>query len=294
MALVGSHHEPKLLVVKNKERKEYVQLARRVDLSLVTRLARADMRGRICEDKDEQVGNIDLFSMGVQDYVSHNGYEKWRSYIFSTSYNESPEFRDRVFGEAIRAWEFGRIFEPEEANFLGYQTAEVPPELVVLCGPSGSGKSTFVEKVLPNYTVISLDEIREDFSKDRSDQSANGAVQQEAKLRLKTSLRPGKKVVWDATCLRKDFRSIVCQTGFLYGALVTLVVFQQPKEKYFERNQARTHAIPNRVLEAQLNQWEWPQVDEAHRVLILDSNHGVRGAFGFCDDNLPWGLSYVR
>lgn len=293
LGLVGSHHEPKLLVVRNQGPGEYKRISRRVDPELVAWLERADLRGRICADLAQQLELIEMFALGIAEYAPPGWHESWRQHFARELADKKPAMRDRIFGEAIRAAEAGRVHQPEEANFLIYQEKEAPPELVVLCGPSGSGKSTFLERHLGDHEVISLDALREELAGDRADQALNGAVRQEGKTRLKSALRPGRKVVWDATCLRKDFRSMVCETGFAYGALVTLVVFQLSPQALAARNKSRQHAVPAAVLQSQLDQWEWPEVDEAHRLLVVDADHQVLGAFGFCDGQLPWGLSHA-
>lgn len=293
MGLVGSHHQPKLLVVKSAGPGDYRRLSRRVDPRLVALLARADMRGRICADRDRQIENVDLFQLGAEDYSPAGWLEAWRRHFAAGLADRPAALRDRVFGEAVRAADAGRLHSPEEAGFIAYQEPEAPPELVVTCGLSGSGKSTFIEKYLGDHQRISLDELREDLAGDRSDQALNGAVRQEARQRLKAALRPGRKVVWDATCLRKDFRSTVCETGFAYGALVSLVVFQLRPELCAVRNKSRPHPVPPAVLASQLEQWEFPEPDEAHRLIVLDAENKVRGAFGLCGDDLPWGLEYA-
>ena len=291
LGMVGYHQAPKMLVVKNRGFEAYRNLSRKVDTNRVAWLERADMRGRTCPDQAAQLGHIEMFLMGMEDYAPEGWHDQWRAYFLDLLADRSLAFQDRVFGEAIRALEDGRIREPSDAGFLAHQEPDAPPELVVLCGPSGSGKSTFVERYLGDHTPISLDALREDMSGDRSDQSLNGAVRQEAKLQLKAALRPGRKAVWDATCLRKDFRSQVCQTGFDYGALVTLVVFHLDRDAYALRNRNRAHPVPLKVLDSQLDQWEWPDIDEAHRLIVVDGASRVRGAFGICGDTLPWGLT---
>lgn len=293
MSLVGQHQVPKMLVVKDKPRGHYLNLSRKVDLNMVAWLEYADMRGRVCRDQDDQLMYLDLFLLNAAEHAPSGWYEAWRQH-FATMLGGKPQsFQDRVFGEAIRALEAGRIHEPSDADFLIHREHETPPELVVLCGPSGSGKSTFVQRHLSDHTLISLDVLREQMSGERSDQSLNGAVRQEAKAQLKAALRPRRKVVFDATNLRSDFRSVLCQTGYDYNALVTLVVFQMSPETYRQRNLNREHAVPKSVLENQIQGWEWPDVDEAHRLIVLDGETKVRGAFGICGDQLPWGLSYA-
>jgi predicted kinase len=294
MGVVGSHHEPKQLVVKDRGPGEHRRISRRVDAEAVAWVERADMRGRICPDRARQVEHVEMFSLAMAEYAPPGWHDAWRAHFAAALADRPAAFRDRVFGEAIRLLEADRIREPDEAGFLAFREPEAPPELVVLCGPSGSGKTTFVDRHLRDHEVVSLDALRDALAGDRSDQSLDGAVRQAAKAALKAALRPGRRVVWDATCLRADFRSAVCQTGFDYGALVTLVVFQQGRDATERRNREREHAVPARVLEAQLDSWEFPEVDEAHRLVVLDGDGRVRGAFGSCDEALPYGLERAR
>lgn len=297
MAMVGSHHEPKHLVIKDRDPGEYLRVSRRVNPEHVSFLERADLNGRVCPDKKEQLDMIALYEMGSNEYAPSKWQDHWKNYFQDVLENSSKSRRDRIFGEAVRLLESGKINSPEEAKFLTYQEPVEPPELVVLCGPSGSGKSSFVENVLKKqewyHEVVSLDGIREELTGHRTDNSMKGEVIQEAKLRLKTGLRPGKRIVWDATNIRKDHREQICQTGFDYKALVTLIVFQETSNDYSIRNQKRSYAIPKSSLQSQIENWEWPEVDEAHRVIIMNGDGKVRGTFGMCSDELPWELKYA-
>ncbi len=291
MGMVGSHQEPKLLVVKDAAPGAWRASARRVDPVRVAWLERADMRGRRCADRAAQVEQIDLFAIGAEAWAPEGWQAPWRAF-FGEALAERPlAFRDRAFGEAMTALVEGRLEDPSDATHLLYGEPE-PPELVVLCGPSGSGKSTFVERTLrpAGFEVVSLDALRAELSGDRADLSLDGAVRQEARRSLKAALRPGRRVVWDATSLRRDFRAPIVQLGHDYGALVTIVVFQLSPADLHRRNRARDHDVPVRVLDQQLDRWEWPDVDEAHRLIVVDGAGRVRGAFGGCGEELPWGL----
>ena len=281
MGIVGCHQEPKRLVVKDKPAGDYKALARRVDPFLVSFFERADMRGRTCSDLPLQLEHLDWFDLGMAEYAPSGWLESWRAWFSDRLSNRSTAVRDRVFGEAIRAAEAGRVNTPEEAEFLAYQERDEPPQLVVLCGPSGSGKTTFIKNHLPDYEVVSMDDLREELAGERSDQSLNGAVRQAAQAQLKAALRPGRKVVWDATSLRRDQRAMICELGFTYRALVTLVTFHLTQDEYSARNKVREHAVPQRVLDNQLLRWEYPDVQEAHRLLVVDDKGKTRGAFGF-------------
>ena len=140
---------------------------------------------------------------------------------------------------------------------------------------SGSGKSTWIANNLPQHTVVSLDSLRQQIGKSRSDQSQNSKVVQLAKEQLKTLLRSQSKIVWDATNIRRDFRQQIINLSRNYGALVTLVVFHCPEDVYFQRNRERRYSIPEDALVRQIEQMEFPELDEGDRTLVVDENGNV-------------------
>lgn len=293
MGCVGSHHQPKGLVRRDKSAGEYRRISRRVDLEALWWVERADMRGRVCPDRDDQVDIVDIFRLDAQRRAPTGWLEEGATMFAEAMAGRPPAAVDLAFGEALRALQAGRIGSLEEGMFHAHRAPDDPPELVVMVGPSGSGKSTFARTVLQRpdwkHEIISLDDLREEIAGDRRDQAANGQVRQEARLRLKRALRPGRRVVWDATSLRREFREAVIQAGYDYGALTTLAVIQQHRDDLHARNRARPHAVPPKVLNAQLDGLEWPEPDEAHRMIVLDGAGRARGAFGLCGA-LPWGL----
>lgn len=276
MRLVALHHEPKFLVIKDRAAGSYLSLASQVDSRLLAALAYADMRGRTCPDKQKQIEYIDFFKMFCQEYGvwgKNRILEEWSQSIREALPDFPIDFVEYTISKGFRDFCAGRIFSPEEAISRTYDLREGYPRVVLMCGPSGSGKSTWCEEHFPGYELISLDLIREEVCKSRSDQSSNQKVVQIARERLRVCLREKKNVLWDATSLRRDFRSQVLSLSTDYRAHTTLVVFQLPEEQLFQRNKAREHAVPENVLAKQLQSMEWPDEREAHRTMFIDE-HG--------------------
>ncbi len=269
MALVGHHHDPKHLVIKDKPSRRYRELARLVDLEAVYVLEQADLWGRHCLDLEEQLEILEFFKLYAQEarVWKQDPYQDWRSFL-QTELKEFPEAtQNLVIANAIRDAEAGIIFSPEEAIARSYSYREAFSHLVVTCGPSGSGKSTWIEKHFPDYSIISLDELREEISGKREDQSMNGQVIQADKEQLKSHLRKHENVVWDATSLFRTHRSMVLQLGFDYQALVTLAVFHLPEGLIEQRNKQRHHAVPEHILARQLQNADFPYINEAHEII---------------------------
>jgi len=290
MGLVGYHHEPKLLVVKNRGQGDHLRIARAVDASLLHRVTRADMAGRVCLDRAGQLDIVELYRMFSSEFEARGWDTRFREAFADVGPNETA--RDLALGEAVRAMEAGKIGSIEEAEHFKFGLARAVPELVVTVGPSGSGKSTWVARHLvpQGFEVISLDAIRESMSGRRDDQTINGQVRQLARERLKAALREGRRVVWEATSLRADFRAQVAELGFAYGALVTFVLFPRSAASVRTRNRARTHAVPEAALAKQLAGWEWPERHESHRLLVIGERGEVLAFEGSAGDELPFGL----
>jgi predicted kinase len=141
---------------------------------------------------------------------------------------------------------------------------------VLLCGPSGSGKSSYAARAFPDHDVISMDVLREELGSGREDQSVNGQVFQAALERLRQALRARRAVIWDATSLRYDTRRKLLSLAMDYGSHTTLITALTSPEALLKRNAEREHAVPKSVLLRQLDSFEWPRPEEAHRLIVLD------------------------
>ncbi len=295
LGLVGEHHMPKLLVIKGREIGEYLALSRRANCELLYFLEVADMSGRHCPDKAQQLEYLELFKMFCQEYqlwgIKTRAYDQWLNHFSTELESFDPQTQDFILGNAIKDREKGLISTPEEAiaRSFGYRNSYA--EVVVMCGPSGAGKSSWIKKNIGDYHLVSLDDIREELTGDRANQKMRGQVLHEATDRFKHHLRSHHRVIWDATNLRYDFRSQIYDLAYAYQALVTLVVFQQPEAKFYQGNRNRQHAVPENVLQRQLETMQWPPVDEAHRVLVIGEDHEIlRFSGGFQQRESPfWG-----
>jgi predicted kinase len=270
MAIVGHHHDPKRLLRKDQGAERFRRLARLASLEHLYLAELADMRGRICADKAQQLDTVELFKLTAEDhglFGTDDPYADWRAEIDAALDGHDDRTRSFVLGAARRAHEAGEIYAPAEEIAKSYNYREDYAHLVVLCGPSACGKSEWVAQNTSSYDVVSLDALREELTGDASDQSMNGQVRQLSKERLKQSLRANRDVVWDATNLRRDFRGVPTRLGYDYGAFVTLVVFQTDLATTRKRNTVRDRSVPDEVLQKQYASAEFPYLDEAHEVV---------------------------
>ncbi|WP_299011076.1 AAA family ATPase [uncultured Shewanella sp.] len=269
MALVGHHQKPKLLVIKKSDFSDYLSLALEVDLAMLYWLERADFQGRVCEDLQQQLEYLELFKMFAKEYQLWNVNDPRAELIKKVQVKQQADEQLYLNNYVVSELASGKITMPEEAMRTTYENAQDFSHLYLMCGISGSGKSTWIAQNLNNVDVISLDDIREEINGQRGCQKNLDQVLQLAKLRLKQALANKQDVVWDATNLRFDHRKIICDYGRDYGALVTLVVFHLKESTLRAGNLQRIHAIPSEVISRQIEQWQWPSMSEAHRILVV-------------------------
>lgn len=284
LGLVGFHHIPKRLVVKNKGYSDYLHLSLNADLALLYWLERADMQGRVCEDLKKQLDLLEQFRLFAEEYQLWSSKRIEQTIIQPIQESFSPYEQQFINGYAVHQLATGEISMAEEAVAKNYAPAQKYSHLYIMCGMSGSGKSTWIEQNLAGFEIISLDEIRKEINGKRGDQSNLGLVLQIAKKRLKKALAAKTNVVWDATNIRKDFRATIYDLGIRYGALITLVVFHLSEKSLIKNDQNRIYTVGDEVLSDQISKLEWPSVTEAHRMLIIGEKRAELSRFGsfFC------------
>jgi predicted kinase len=285
LGLVGEHQMPKLLIIKQQNMGAFWKLAKKAPIELLYWLEVADMKGRICDDLDEQLDLLEQFRLFSQEYGvwERNGHiDQLQKDMASHLESLNSTTKDMVFSKTLRDFEEGDISTFEEGISRTYRYRSGYSEVYVLYGPSGSGKSTWINDFGADVEVISLDELREQINGDRTDQSNIGKILNAARDLLKTHLRAKKRIIWDATNLREDFRQKVCRIAFDYHAFVTMVVFHKSESQLFIDNKNRQYPVPEAILRLQLDQLEWPVPEEAHRYWVIDGEgHMIKQSGGF-------------
>lgn len=288
LALVGHHHDLKRLVVRNAPARDYRKLARHVDVELLYWLELADTRGRLCADKQKELDIVELFRLYCQEHGVWQRaapYGEWNGELSSLIQDVDIGTQRYIAAQSVRECEAGLIVSPHEAVARTWQYRQGWARVVLTVGVSGAGKSTWVRNNLAGYACLSLDDLRERVGKARGDQTENGRVLQAAREELKEHLRNKRKIVWDATNLRRDMREGIAQLAMEYHAHVAIAAFHVAASEVRKRNRQRHHPVPEGVVERQLERVQWPYVGEAHRVVHIDA-HGntVRDEGG----EMPW------
>lgn len=279
--LVGEHQMPRQLVLKHSSSKAaFLGVARQSNIELLYWLERADIQGRIAVDKALDLMILEEFKQLCQQYQVWETQDQLAEIRPQLATLSAPA-QAYVAAYAMAELESGKITQAAEALSTTYTHREQYAHLVITCGVSGSGKSTWLQHHFPKYERISLDELREQWNGERGSQEHSGQIRQQAKETLKAALRAKRGVIWDATNVRKDFRSMVADLGRDYHALVTLVVFLLPESELRKNNRAREHVVPDSVLDRQLDSYQLPTLDEAHQFWVVGAKGETLWQSGF-------------
>ena len=280
--LVGYHHDPRRLIYKGKERGDYWRLARLVNLSQLSTLCLADLKGRITADTDKLLEDHELFELMLDEYTSmlSPGSPEWIEVI-----NEETSGLDAMTQRFVRAQgqrdaEAGIVTTPHEVISRSFVYRQRFAQLYIVCGPSGLGKTTWIREQHPDAVVISMDEVRAELTGSASNQSENRKVFQVSFERLKRLLTTSHAIVWDATSIRKVHRERLTSLAYQYRAFVRIDVLCAPPHVAFARNRSRERQVSREVISHQYERWEWPTADEAHEV-----------GYWFIDERGRWQLT---
>lgn len=271
--LICFHQQAKLLVVRNKGYGEYVKLFKEVkSLELLYYLALADLVGRECEDKQEQIDLLDLFKLEYTDYGLTGYYDELVSNSIEQFKKTHSDKAERVALMGIKELGTGRIFMLEEALSKPYGYEDLPVVNITV-GIAGSGKSTYVDST--QLPVVSMDQIRSTLD-DINTQKVNDRVTRMALDQLRVHLRAKEEVIWDATNYRIDFRNKVTQLAYQYGAFVRFIVFIKDENQLQIDNASRVKEVPRAVISKQCEKFEIPTESEAHEVIWVRQGEVIR------------------
>ena len=239
--LIRYHQAPYFLIDRPDARRLAIEISQTTRCDHLAVLAEADVRGRLCADKQRLLDNVALFAEHCREEGCLTG---------------------------------PRPFASEHARFLFFQQPERHPdapayadfraEVVLLSGLPGAGKDHHARTHFADWEVISLDEVRAELDVDPAD--AQGEVIDRARTLARERLRAGRSFVWNATNLSRQLRGGLVRLFAGYGARVRVVYLEVPEETLRSQNRNRAAVVPEQVLARLLDRWEVPDQTEAHAV----------------------------
>jgi len=240
--IVRHHGLPLWIFEKQNPEKAIIESSILSNNHWLSLIARADVIGRICEDKDELFYKIDLF----KEYAKELGV-----------LNTAKEFND---------FHSKQIYFEKEESYLDYKAYDNTEfEVIIMCGLPGSGKDYFIEHNF-NVPVVSLDNLRREHKIQPGDKYGTGFIIQMAKEKAREFLRKKESFVWNGTNITKQIREQVIGLMRSYNARIKLVYVEVPYQKLIQQNLNRPYPIPGTTLERFIDKLEIPSPTEAHVV----------------------------
>ncbi len=243
--LIQVHQLPFYAIRGSRSGESAERVVRRLSLELSLRelaaLAEADMRGRICADRDEVLVDIALFRELARE---------------EACYDRPREFADR--------WTRMRYVRGEDVHPDYAYHREAGSVVTVLSGLPATGKSTWIGQHCRGLPVVGFDDAREALGLKHG--KNEGAVMHFAVDQAKALLRDGRPFVWNATHLSRQMRAKTLDLLFAYGAEVNVVYLEAAEPAIMARNRKRDTSLTNAALERMLHRWEVVSPVEAHSV----------------------------
>ncbi|MDQ2716181.1 MAG: AAA family ATPase [Chloroflexota bacterium] len=239
--LVRFHGLPLWFLDKPDAARAVIAASHVVRLDRVALLAEADVRGRICQDRDELLARIALF----REFCKELGcYDRTRQ--FPTSHSRFVYFRS----------------ENASPDYQAYDDTQF--EVVMMSGLPGAGKDHWLKNHLPGWPVISLDQIRRELK--IAPTNAQGHVVQTAKERARALLRQHRSFAWNATNATKTMRRQLIDLFAAYHARIRIVYIDAPFAVLTGQNTARQESVPQEVIVRLMRKLNVPDLTEAHEV----------------------------
>jgi len=240
--LIGAHQSPFWMIERQEPERLAAELSWICNTADLCLHARADARGRVCEDQDNLLQAVDLAALQFSEIGALGS-----KYPF-----QNDESRIAAFTRPDRS-----LTHVAHEDFSCTAT--------LMCGLPGAGKDSWIDQYSKDRPVISLDDMRKSAGISHSDNQ--GRIIQAAREAARQNLRKGQDFIWNATNLTRSTRTALLGLFRDYGARTEIVYVEVPPAMLFEQNAGREDAIPRRALENYIEKLEVPTRIEAHGLL---------------------------
>lgn len=204
-------------------------------------LAKADMHGRICDDKEQMIDQIALCEeLAKEEKCLDRCFRFPDEYTMHSYLNGKEVWKDQILYDDT----WGTVY--------------------MMSGLPGTGKDAWIHKNLPDIPMVSLDEIRKQHKISPTDNQ--GLVANLAKEQAREYLRRHRSFVWNATNLTQTMRRQLISLFEDYKARVHIIYLETDWQTLLQRNCSRDDAVPQSVIESMLDKLELPETHEAAQV----------------------------
>lgn len=210
-------------------------------IELLSILVEADMRGRICADKEQSIEIVEIC----------------RELALETGCFQTPILFPNAFSQY--AYLSGRDIFPGQELY-----DDTWGEVILLSGLPGTGKDTWIKQYGENRPMISLDELRKQMKISPTEDQT--AVANAAKEQAKEYLRKKQPFIWNATNITPMIRGKQIRLFENYKASVKIVFLETEWKEQMRRNKERADVVPQPAIEKMLRNLVLPERFEAHKV----------------------------
>lgn len=244
VGLVRYHGLPLWTFEKPDPIKAVIMAGMEVNTAWLALLAKADVLGRICGDKEEMLYKIECFEALCQEQQAWGEAKKFATDEAKMYYMQHDD---------------------AYADYVPFE--ELTGEVILMSGLPGAGKDRYVRQYYKDLPVVSLDDIRVKKGISPTDKSGNGRVIQEAKELAKVYLRKKQPFVWNATNITRQMRMQLIDLFLTYKMKVKIVYVEVPYAQLHAQNISREAIVPEAAVEKLIDKLEIPADWEAHQVI---------------------------
>jgi len=246
--LVRHHGLPLFVLERDNPQKEVIKVSLMLDTSLLYLLAKADVLGRECEDKEDILLRIELFKELCLEYECFG--------------------KPRAFGSDYARF----LYLNREDIMLGYEPYDdLKFSVYMMCAVPASGKDYYINKHL-DMPILSLDNIRREHNIKPTDKKGTGRVVQMAKEQAKVYMRKKQSFVFNATNITRDMRGRWISLFLEYRARVKIIYLEVPYKQLKKQNINREYPVPPKVIDRLFDRLEIPSFDEGYEVVYVYQN----------------------
>lgn len=222
-----------------------LKLASQLKVKNLINVAKADILGRICQDKNKVMLNIEVFEELTKEL---NVFESEK--VFPSEATKLKYFRS--LGAISPDYEFHQDFGSH---------------VLLLSGLPASGKDTYCKNF--DMPIISFDDAKEMIKNDKSIENSpyNITISHAKKLLAKK-----ENFIWNSTNLSSSMREKTINLLYKYGAYIEVIYLEEKKNVILNRNQKRNSTLKNSKIQEMLLNWEVPKSYETHHMKTLINN----------------------
>lgn len=247
--LILHHGKPFWIFNKNNPTYEIIKLSHQTRIDWLYIFAKADLIGRICNDQEEILLNLDLMKELAIELDCYNKPYEFKTLTDKFDYfNNDNSYPDKYI-----------------KDYFDYH-------VVMMCGIPASGKSSYIKEKLNKYKIISTDNIRLKNNYDFSKQSFS-KIFDEVYKQIDECCRNHTSFVIDATNTRKDLRQKLLNriTSRKDGkGMIEIVWCQKTLEECIKDNSKRNEyvIVDNKYIIKSYYSFEQPTETESHKITI--------------------------